>query len=222
MIIISKMEEEEEEEEERGGGGGGGSSSSSSNEKYFRANFTDWKSAKVWDGLPTSMKRQFFRVFGISDGCAGQYKGRKRFKRLSEFKRRFGIDAVIFFAATAHFKGFHDALGKLISRINLDFEKTEKTRTETTWQLLKFIEKYIAREVVHVGKGLQAVSRYHTRYLTCDWGDYLEKSQDKEYGDHAVYIDRSASATYDCHPLNDTHNTYMVASLDEDDADHLM
>ena len=115
---------EEEEEEERGEGR---SSSSSSNEQYLRDHFTDWESAKVWDGLPPSMKRQFFRVFGISDGCAGQYKGRKRFKRISEFKRRFGIDAVMFFAATAHFKGFHDALGKLISRINLDFEKVERS-----------------------------------------------------------------------------------------------
>jgi hypothetical protein len=57
------------------------------------------------------------RALVFTDGCKGQYKGRFNFKRIAEYTKTMGVEVHHAFAATAHFKGFHDALGKMISNI---------------------------------------------------------------------------------------------------------
>ena len=53
-------------------------------------------------------------MFMFTDGCAGQYKGRKTFGFISLFFRKHNIEMTHNFAQTAHFKGPHDGLGAVV------------------------------------------------------------------------------------------------------------
>jgi hypothetical protein len=67
--------------------------------------------------LPEHFRTELRFVLICTDGCKGQYKGRFNFKRIAEYAKTKGVAVLHAFAATAHFKGFHDALGKMISQI---------------------------------------------------------------------------------------------------------
>ena len=70
----------------------------------------------------------------------------------------------------------------MISRINKDSEKTEKFRTETTWELALFVATYVAKVVDKKGSRALAVNRLMARYLTCDKKDFkLRKMQYEEF-----------------------------------------
>ena len=106
------------------------------------------------------------RIIMCTDGCGGQYKGRFNFKYIARYTRHEGISVRHIFAATAHFKGFHDALGKLIAKIYEKAEKYHKARSETSYELKKLVAETIQGEVETVGSGEMAINQYFVRYLT--------------------------------------------------------
>jgi len=103
----------------------------------------------------------------FTDGCGGQYKGRKNFKRIAEFKQKWGIDLMHCFSVTAHGKGFHDALGKLISRILAKAETFKEGRYETSYQLYLLVKEKIAGAVAKVRALLKQLcsSSTHSRLV---------------------------------------------------------
>ena len=106
------------------------------------------------------------RIIMCTDGCGGQYKGRFNFKYIARYTRHEGISVRHIFAATAHFKGFHGALGKLIAKIYEKAEKYHKARSETSYELKKLVAETIQGEVETVGSGEMAINQYFVRYLT--------------------------------------------------------
>lgn len=56
------------------------------------------------------------RIVFFSDGAAGQYKNRKNFYNIAQFKRQFGIEAEWHFFATAHGKSACDGIGGTFKR----------------------------------------------------------------------------------------------------------
>lgn len=54
------------------------------------------------------------KVYYVSDGCAGQYKGIKNFANLFSHKEDYGIDAEWHFCATSHGKSTCDAMSAVV------------------------------------------------------------------------------------------------------------
>lgn len=57
------------------------------------------------------------KIYFMSDGAASQYKNRKNFSSLCQFKKNYDIDVEWHFFATSHGKGPCDALGGTIKRM---------------------------------------------------------------------------------------------------------
>ena len=53
------------------------------------------------------------RIHMFMDGCGRQYNGRRNFSFLADSMRQIGFFIDHHFAATSHFKGFHERIGGL-------------------------------------------------------------------------------------------------------------
>ena len=73
--------------------------------------------------LPNELRR----IYVFSDGCRGQYKGKKNFLRVAQFPSRMhGVKLIHRFAASHHFKGPHDAYGKDAKYLCRTAERNQK------------------------------------------------------------------------------------------------
>jgi hypothetical protein len=131
------------------------------------------------------------------------------------------VKTVHLFGATAHFKGFHDALGKLVDRIRDEAESKVDPATGATrrisssWLLYKLVREKIHGFKENVGPGLQSINRFHVHYAA-------SKEDDHRGEEGVVFIDRSTKAmNVDCEALEDTHGTYCVGGFNRFEDDHL-
>lgn len=86
------------------------------------------------------------QVYLFTDGCKGQYKGRKNFARIAEFPSILdGIKLVHRFSASHHFKGPHDQYGKDAKALTRVAEKFKKRRLPTTYDWYHFLATEMAQ-----------------------------------------------------------------------------
>lgn len=79
------------------------------------------------------------RIFVFSDGCRGQYKGKRNFLCIAKFLSRMnGVTLVHRFAASHHFKGPHDAYGKDAKVLCRTAERNQKARLASTHDVYHF------------------------------------------------------------------------------------
>lgn len=79
------------------------------------------------------------RVFTFTDGCKGQYKGRRNFGRIAQFpSQHAGVHLHHRFAASHHFKGPHDGYGKDFKLLSSTAERHKKRRMPTTFDWYSF------------------------------------------------------------------------------------
>lgn len=72
---------------------------------------------KMINFLRVDKHKEVKKIYFMSDGAASQYKNRKNFSSLCQFKSMYGIDAEWHFFATSHGKGPCDAIGGTIKRM---------------------------------------------------------------------------------------------------------
>lgn len=85
------------------------------------------------------------RVYLFTDGCKGQYKGRKKFARMAEFPSLHnGIQIRHLFSASHHFKGPHDQYGKDAKALARAAERNKKRRLPTTFDWYDFCANEMA------------------------------------------------------------------------------
>lgn len=79
------------------------------------------------------------RVHVFTDGCRGQYKGKRNFCRIASFPSEHqGVHLLHHFAASHHFKGPHDAYGKDPKFLGRMAERHQRVRLATTHNLYTF------------------------------------------------------------------------------------
>ena len=79
------------------------------------------------------------QVHCFTDGCRGQYKGRRNFHRIASFPSEHeGVRLLHHFAAGHHFKGPHDAYGKDPKFLARMAERQQRVRLATTHDLYTF------------------------------------------------------------------------------------
>jgi hypothetical protein len=138
------------------------------------------------DAPPPDSTAAHRNVIVCTDGCAGQYKGRFNFKYLAAYAKRFGVTVMQAFSATAHGKGFHDALGQKPGLLMKDAELYDGRRIEFAYDLFLLCREKLPETVPasQRGKGLHAVHKYFVNYVTSD-------HRDIHLGEPSViYIDR--------------------------------
>jgi hypothetical protein len=155
------------------------------------------------------------RVLTCTDGCKGQYKGRFNFKKIAGYAQSHGITFANCFAATAHFKGFHDALGKMIAQLLQSAEQYNEARCEYSYDLAVLARSKLEGEVPEEarGKGLHAVHYYFVLYVTSDPADGALAE------DTTVYIDRTKK--WDCDGIKGSDAIYLVVGDDPGDTEHV-
>ena len=85
------------------------------------------------------------RVHVFTDGCKGQYKGRKNFARIAEFPSLHNdVELLHGFSASHHFKGPHDQYGKDAKALSRTAEKNKKRRMPTTYDWYDFCATQMA------------------------------------------------------------------------------
>jgi len=127
-------------------------------------------------------------------------------------------------AATAHFKGFHDALGRIVGEILRGREKKNK-RTEESWELFQAVLEDRAGVVENVGSGIQAIHTWHVRYITSDKEEYAaRKLEDNgKYADFVLYIDRdSAAACSNVKAVTGSSKFHTAIGNDPNDDEHVV
>jgi hypothetical protein len=98
------------------------------------------------------------RVYTFTDGCKGQYKGRKNFARIAEFPSQHnGIELVHRFSASHHFKGPHDQYGKDAKALTRTAEKNKKRRLPFTYDWYDFLATEMASPLKKARSMRQAV-----------------------------------------------------------------
>ncbi|KAJ1444885.1 hypothetical protein M885DRAFT_580152 [Pelagophyceae sp. CCMP2097] len=139
------------------------------------------------------------------------------------FARRFGVSLYHAFAATAHFKGFHDALGKMISDI-LPVRREEKfdvgQRIEFAYELSVLCRSKLPN-VVSVrerGAGLHAVGGYTVLFMT--------SNPDDEHRDETttVFVRRDATKHgmgWDTEGVKGSSSNYLYIGDDPTDPEHI-
>ena len=91
---------------------------------------------------PAAVSRARLRV---TDGCKGQYKGRKNFARIAEFPSLHnGVQLLHRFTASHHFKGPHDQYGKDAKMLTRVAEKNKKRRLPGTYDWYDFLATEMA------------------------------------------------------------------------------
>ena len=86
------------------------------------------------------------RVFVFTDGCKGQYKGRKNFGRIAQFPSQHdGVRLHHRFSASHHFKGPHDAFGKDFKLLSRTAERNKKRRMPYTHDWYAFGAEVMAQ-----------------------------------------------------------------------------
>ena len=85
------------------------------------------------------------RIYLFTDGCKGQYKGRRNFARIAEFPSQLdGIQLLHSFSASHHFKGPHDQYGKDAKALARMAEKNKKRRMPATYDWYDFLATEMA------------------------------------------------------------------------------
>ena len=98
------------------------------------------------------------RVYLFTDGCKGQYKGRKNFARIAEFPSLHnGVQLFHRFSASHHFKGPHDQYGKDAKALTRTAEKNKKRRLPTTYDWYDFCATEMAAPLKKARSMRQAV-----------------------------------------------------------------
>ena len=88
------------------------------------------------------------RVYTFTDGCKGQYKGRKNFARIAEFPSLHdGVQLLHRFTASHHFKGPHDQYGKDAKMLTRVAEKNKKRRLPETYDWYDFLATEMAAPI---------------------------------------------------------------------------
>lgn len=64
-----------------------------------------------------SSKMELRKIMFVSDGAASQYKNRKNFASLCQYKTKYNLDVEWHFFATSHGKGPCDAIGGTVKRM---------------------------------------------------------------------------------------------------------
>ena len=86
------------------------------------------------------------RVFVFTDGCKGQYKGRKNFGRIAQFPSQHnGVRLHHRFSASHHFKGPHDGFGKDFKLLSRTAERNKKRRMPYTYDWYAFGAEVMAQ-----------------------------------------------------------------------------
>ena len=73
--------------------------------------------SKVINFLRVDKQFEVNKIYFMSDGAASQYKNRKNFSSLCQFKNKYNIEAEWHFFATSHGKGPCDAIGGTLKRM---------------------------------------------------------------------------------------------------------
>jgi hypothetical protein len=98
------------------------------------------------------------RVYTFTDGCKGQYKGRKNFARIAEFPSLHdGVQLVHRFSASHHFKGPHDQYGKDAKALTRTAEKNKKRRLPFTYDWYDFLATEMAAPLKKARSMRQAI-----------------------------------------------------------------
>jgi hypothetical protein len=98
------------------------------------------------------------QVHVFTDGCRGQYKGKRNFHRIASFPSKpehKGVRLLHHFAAGHHFKGPHDAYGKDPKFLGRMAERQQRVRLATTRDLYNFCvetmpepKKLMSKEII--------------------------------------------------------------------------
>ncbi len=144
-------------------------------------------------------------VLVCTDGCARQFKGRYNFKYVAEYLKYLGVMVIHVFAATAHGKGFVDALGQKPGLLLKTAEQFSR-RTETAYELFKLCQEKLAGDVEQVGKGHHAVDKYFVNYVTSDPNDSHKEDP------QTIYVERRR--TWDCDGIPGSSNIYLYTGAD--------
>ena len=135
-----------------------------------------------------------------------------------------GIELHHLTAAASHFKGYHDALGKIVDRIRVKREKAGD-RIEHSWQLFVAVweEKDGLVAEADVGDGYQAINAWHVRYVTSVQKDYdARRAQDGgKYADYCLFIDRKKVKSADVKALAGSSKIHVAIGRDRNDPGHL-
>jgi len=180
--------------------------------EYYKDNLHTFVDEDVPDGVPETTLEN---VIVCTDGCAGQYKGRFNFKYLAAYAKRFGVTVMQAFSATAHGKGFHDALGQKPGLLMKDAELYDGRRIEFAYDLFLLCREKLPETVPasQRGKGLHAVHKYFVNYVTSD-------HRDIHLGEPSViYIDRRRKWETDGIPGSATK--YFFCGADKTDDEHI-
>lgn len=73
--------------------------------------------SKLINYIRTEKRMIVNKIYFMSDGAASQYKNRKNFSSLCQFKNKYNIDVEWHFYATSHGKGPCDAIGGTLKRM---------------------------------------------------------------------------------------------------------
>lgn len=82
----------------------------------------------------------------FTDGCAKQYKGKANFKFVSDAFTTMGVHLKHIFAATSHFKGYHDTIGGIVKRRLHDWVRMGLVVVSTPRQFFNFTEAQFNHE----------------------------------------------------------------------------
>ena len=178
---------------------------------------------RMMDYYLLELKLDLELVLAITDGCAGQYKGKRWYRRIAEFHVKHGVRMCHIYHATAHGKGFHDALGKLIGRLLAQAEDLDQERVATSLQLYDLARGTYHGPVAKPGHGMQAINNYFCCYLTSDKKEFdaLQVKREGEDKPFILYIKRS-SGVMDCKGFAGSMGTYFVASGGSTNPDHII
>lgn len=158
--------------------------------------------------------------------CGGTHTfgARRWFRRIAEFRAQHrGVKKVHLYCATAHGKGYHDALGKLIARLLAKAETYDQARIALSINLYDLAKQtYTGEATTHRGTGMQAIDAFMCCYLTSNKAEYdrLQASGERDANDkkNILYIDRAHE--WDVNGIDGSSTVYMMSSGSED-ADHI-
>lgn len=120
--------------------------------------------------LTNSQNRTVKKIYFMSDGAASQYKNRKKFASLCQYKTRYGIEVEWHFFATSHGKGPCDAIGGTIKRMatRASLAKESEHPIKTVRELFEWAKSREEGELTKLSFELATTEEYEQANVDLD------------------------------------------------------
>lgn len=110
---------------------------------------------------------QYKKIYFFSDGAAGQYKNKKNFFNICQFKKEYNIEAEWHFFASYHGKSPCDALGGTVKRMatSASLQRFNKDQITTAKALYEFLKNKATQIQIEVDFCSEQDHSHHERKL---------------------------------------------------------